>query len=205
MMIKKGVLVLVVLAFMVVASFSAMADDHVLRVGATPVPHAEILEFIQDESCGKCVPCREGTRHMLMLLEKIAAGEAEMKDLKLLERLAYSIEDSALCGLGQTAPNPVLSSLRYFKDEYIAHINDKRCPAGQCSALGGYSVQPDICIGCAKCIKECPHDAIEERTVTPERDEDKKKAKKLAVVNSSKCNECGICIEECPVEAIIKR
>ena len=114
------------------------------------------LEFTVDESCGKCAPCRIGTKRLLQILEKITSGNGEMSDLDLLEELAEYIKANSLCGLGQTAPNPVLSTLRYFRDEYIAHIRDKKCPAGVCKALHSYSIDPQKCVGCGVCAKKLP-------------------------------------------------
>ena len=119
------------------------------------------MNFTQHESCGKCVPCREGTKNMLKILEKIVAGKGEMKDLDLLEELALSVKEGSLCGLGKTAPNPVLSTLKYFRDEYIAHIKDKKCPAGVCTAMKKIVIQPELCKGCTKCARTCPVGAIE--------------------------------------------
>lgn len=118
------------------------------------------LEFTVDESCGKCTPCRIGTRRMLEILEKITKGQATMEDLDKLEELCYHLQSNSLCALGQTAPNPVLSTLRYFRDEYIAHIVDKKCPAGVCKDLLQYKIDPDKCKGCTLCARTCPADAI---------------------------------------------
>ena len=118
------------------------------------------MDFIQDESCGKCTPCREGTRRLLQILEKIAGGRGEDGDIEELENLSFMIREAALCGLGQTAPNPVLSTLRYFRDEYLAHIYDKRCPAKRCVDLLKFEVDPDLCKKCGLCFKSCPADAI---------------------------------------------
>ncbi len=151
------------------------------------------LEFTVDESCGKCPPCRIGTRRMLEILNKITSGKGEPEDLDRLEKLAINIKNSALCGLGQTAPNPVLSTLRYFRDEYEAHIFEKRCPAGQCKALLNYSIDPDKCRGCSLCAKVCPVGAI-----TGE-------IKKPFVIDTSKCIKCGACMEKCKFGAISKK
>ena len=118
------------------------------------------LQFTQDESCGKCVPCREGTKAMLDILDRITRGEGQEGDIELLEELGNTIKKTALCGLGQTAPNPVLSTLRYFRDEYEAHVREKRCPAGVCRALAPYVIHLDKCRGCGRCVKVCPVDAI---------------------------------------------
>ncbi len=150
------------------------------------------LDFTVDESCGKCTPCREGTKRMLEMLEKITSGRGEEGDIEKLEKLAYTIKDSALCGLGQTAPNPVISTIRYFRDEYEAHINDKKCPAGVCKNLLTYYIT-DACIGCTKCARNCPVDCISGEV------------KKLHVIDAEKCIKCGACMEACPVNAIIKK
>ena len=142
------------------------------------------LEFTVDESCGKCTPCRIGTRRMLEILEKITKGQATMEDLDKLEELCYHLQSSSLCALGQTAPNPVLSTLRYFRDEYIAHIVDKKCPAGVCKALLQYKIDPDKCKGCTLCARTCPADAItgsvrEVHMIDPEKGKCKFKNKRL--------------------------
>ncbi len=148
------------------------------------------LEFTVDESCGKCTPCREGTKRMLELLEKITRGEATLHDLDDLESLANSVKDSALCGLGQTAPNPVLSTLNHFRDEYLAHIVEKRCPAGVCKALIKYYITND-CIGCGKCKRNCPTHAISGDI------------KQRHTINPNICIKCGACKLACPVGAIV--
>lgn len=148
------------------------------------------LEFTVDESCGKCTPCRIGTKRMHEILDKITKGQATMEDLDKLEELAYYIKDSALCGLGQTAPNPVLSTLRYFKDEYIAHVRDKKCPAGVCKDLLSYKIDPDKCKGCTLCARTCPNDAIVG------------KLKGAHMIIQDKCVKCGACIEKCRFDAI---
>ena len=157
------------------------------------------LEFTVDESCGKCTPCRIGTKRLYEMLEKITSGKATMEDLDKLEKLCYYIKNNSLCGLGQTAPNPVLSTLRYFKDEYIAHIQDKKCPAGVCKDLLQFSIIKDKCIGCGMCAKQCPAGAIERTDyIAP--------GKKLAAfaIDTAKCVKCGACIDKCKFGAIIK-
>jgi len=150
------------------------------------------LDFTVDESCGKCVPCREGTKRMLEMLEKITSGNGTLADLDKLEELAHSIKDSSLCGLGQTAPNPVLSTLRYFRDEYVAHVVDKKCPAGMCKDLLSIVIV-DGCIGCTACARVCPVNAI-----TGE-------VKKNHVIDQAKCIKCGACIPKCPKKVIVKQ
>jgi NADH-quinone oxidoreductase subunit F len=150
------------------------------------------LSFTQLESCGKCTPCREGTKRLLEILERICEGEGQPEDIDTLERLAKTIKSSALCALGQTAPNPVLTTLRYFRDEYEAHINDKRCPAGGCQALLTYAVVADKCVGCGVCIKACPVNAI-----TGEK-------KKAHVIDPKACVKCGACVPKCKFDAIVQ-
>lgn len=149
------------------------------------------MNFTQHESCGKCVPCREGTKNMLKILEKIVAGKGEMKDLDLLEELALSVKEGSLCGLGKTAPNPVLSTLKYFRDEYIAHIKDKKCPAGVCTAMKKIVIQPELCKGCTKCARLCPVGAIEGTVKQPHH------------INQEKCIKCEACLTNCPFRAIV--
>ncbi len=151
------------------------------------------LEFTVDESCGKCTPCRVGTKRMYEILDKITRGQATMEDLDKLEELCYYVKNNALCGLGQTAPNPILSTLRYFRDEYIAHIKDKTCPAGVCKHLMKYTIDPDKCKGCTLCARNCPVGAIS-GTV-----------KKPHVIDNSKCIKCGACMEKCRFGAISKK
>lgn len=150
------------------------------------------LEFTVDESCGKCTPCRIGTRRMLEILEKITKGQSTMEDLDKLEELCYHLQSNSLCALGQTAPNPVLSTLRYFRDEYIAHIVDKKCPAGVCKDLLQYKIDPDKCKGCTLCARTCPADAIIG------------KVKEVHMINPEKCLKCGACMEKCRFGAIYK-
>ena len=157
------------------------------------------LDFTVDESCGKCTPCRVGTRRLLEILDKIIAGNGEMSDLDKLEELSTYIKSASLCGLGQTAPNPVLSTLRYFRDEYVAHIVDKKCPAGVCKKLLQFKILEDTCIGCGMCAKQCPADAITRTNyIAP--------GHKLAsfAIDPAKCVKCGACMGTCKFKAIIK-
>ncbi len=149
------------------------------------------MNFTQHESCGKCVPCREGTKNMLKILEKIVAGKGEMKDLNLLEELAQTVKDGSLCGLGKTAPNPVLSTLKYFRDEYIAHIKDKKCPAGVCTAMKKIVIEESLCKGCTKCARTCPVGAISGTVKQPHH------------IDQSKCIKCEACLTNCPFKAIV--
>ena len=150
------------------------------------------MNFTKNESCGKCVPCREGTKNMLKILEKIVKGKGEMSDLDTLEELAYTVKDGSLCGLGKTAPNPVLSTLKYFRDEYVAHIRDHKCPAGVCTAMKKIIINPDICKGCTKCARTCPVGAIEGTVKNPHK------------INQAKCIKCEACLNSCPFKAISK-
>ncbi|MBW6515105.1 MAG: NADH-quinone oxidoreductase subunit NuoF [Candidatus Cloacimonetes bacterium] len=151
------------------------------------------LNFTQNESCGKCTFCRVGTKRMLEILTKICDGEGVVEDLQLLEDLAVNIINSSLCGLGQTAPNPVLTTIRYFKDEYLAHIEEKKCPAGVCLNLISYEIIPDKCIGCTVCARKCPVDAISGEV------------KKVHQIDIEKCIKCGVCLDSCKFAAIIKK
>jgi len=150
------------------------------------------LEFTVDESCGKCPPCRVGTKRMYEILERITGGKGEEEDIEKLEILAKNIRASALCGLGQTAPNPVLSTLKYFKDEYIAHVRDKKCPAGVCKSMMSYVIHADACKSCGICAKQCPVGAISGEKKVP------------YVIDQNKCIKCGVCMEKCPFKAIFK-
>ena len=158
------------------------------------------MDFICDESCGKCTPCRIGTKRMLEILTRITDGKATMKDLDELEVLAENIKTNSLCGLGQTAPNPVLSTLKHFREEYVAHIVDKKCPAHICKNLMEYSIEKDKCFGCGVCVKACPADAIVKTDyVAP--------GKRLPAyeIDPQKCVKCGMCIASCKFKAIIKK
>jgi NADH-quinone oxidoreductase subunit F/NAD(P)H dehydrogenase (quinone)/NADP-reducing hydrogenase subunit HndC len=148
------------------------------------------IDFTQDESCGKCTPCREGTRRLLQLLEKICEGRGEPEDIVKLEKLSQVIKESSLCGLGQTAPNPVLSTLRYFRDEYEAHVYEKRCPAKRCVALLKFEIDPELCKSCGLCFRNCPAEAITWKKKEP------------AVIHKEKCIKCMTCFEKCKYGAI---
>lgn len=151
------------------------------------------LNFTVDESCGKCTPCRVGTKRLLEMLDKITAGKATMEDLDKLEDLCNYIKANSLCGLGQTAPNPVLATLKFFREEYVAHIQDKKCPAGVCKALMTYSIEADKCRGCTACARKCPAGAIEG------------KVKEVHTIHTDKCIKCGVCMETCKFGAIVKK
>ncbi|TYQ16465.1 UNVERIFIED_CONTAM: NAD(P)-dependent iron-only hydrogenase diaphorase component flavoprotein [Acetivibrio alkalicellulosi] len=150
------------------------------------------LEFTVDESCGKCPPCRIGTKRMFEILERITGGKGEEGDVEKLEILAKNIKASALCGLGQTAPNPVISTLTYFRDEYTAHVKDRKCPAGVCKSMMQYVISTEPCKNCGICARQCPVDAISGDKKTP------------YVIDQEKCVKCGICMEKCPFKAIFK-
>lgn len=149
------------------------------------------LDFTCKESCGKCVYCRIGTKRMLEILKKICSGEGTTEDIDILEELCISVKDGSLCGLGQTTPNPILITLRYFKDKYIAHIKDHKCPAKQCKKLLTYSIDPDVCKGCTLCARKCPAQAIEGE------------AKKAHKIDQQKCIKCGNCMTVCKSNAVM--
>ncbi|MBQ4602294.1 MAG: 4Fe-4S binding protein, partial [Clostridia bacterium] len=151
------------------------------------------LDFTVDESCGKCAPCRIGTRRLLEILDKIIAGNGTLEDIDKLEELCYYIKSASLCGLGQTAPNPVLSTLKYFRHEHEAHVVDKKCPAGVCKNLLSYVIIEDKCKGCTACSRVCPVGAISGAVKTPH------------VIDTAKCIKCGACIEKCKFDAIVKQ
>ena len=150
------------------------------------------LNFTQNESCGKCTFCRIGTRRMLEILTRITEGKGVLEDIEKLEALAANIIKGSLCGLGQTAPNPVLTTLKYFKHEYLAHIEEKRCPAGVCAALLKYEVDPAKCIGCTACARKCPVGCISGEVKKPHS------------IDQSKCIKCGACFKTCKFGAITK-
>ncbi len=151
------------------------------------------MNFTCNESCGKCTPCREGTKQMLTILERIVKGEGKPEDLDMLQELGEIIKAGSLCGLGKSAPNPVLSTLKYFRDEYIAHIKDKRCPAGVCKSMTHYEIQADLCKGCTKCARNCPVGAISGTLKQPH------------TIDQSKCIKCGACLNNCSFKAIITK
>ncbi len=151
------------------------------------------LEFLQEESCGKCLTCREGIERLLEILNRITEGTGKEQDIELLKELGELVKDTSMCGLGQTAPNPLLSTIKYFKDEYMAHIRDKKCTAGICRALVEYFIIADKCTGCGACMKVCPEEAI------------LGEKKKSYIIDQSKCIKCGICFETCKFDAVVKR
>jgi NADH-quinone oxidoreductase subunit F len=152
------------------------------------------LDFVQKESCGKCVPCRVGTKEMLDILERITQGKGKSEDIDQLQRLAVTVKSGSLCGLGQTAPNPVLTTTKYFREEYEAHISDKRCPALVCEDLLSYYILPDRCQACMICLRNCPAEAI------------KGGKRMIHVIDQSKCTKCGTCLDLCPprFNAVVK-
>lgn len=158
------------------------------------------LEFTVDESCGKCTPCRIGTKRLYEILDKITKGKGTLEDIDKLEELCYHIKTNSLCGLGQTAPNPVLSTLKFFRDEYIAHVVDKKCPAGVCKDLLSYEIEADKCFGCGMCAKQCPADAIQVTDYTAPG-----KKKPAYAIDKDKCVKCGACVASCKFKAIIKK
>lgn len=164
-------------------------DDSTCMVGMAKF----FLDFTAKESCGKCIHCRIGTTRMLEILTRITEGKGQKGDVELLEELCCGIKDGALCGLGQTAPNPVLTTIKYFKDEYIAHIENKTCPAGECSELIEYSINADACRGCTLCARNCPVGAISGTVKNPH------------IIDAEKCIKCGKCIQSCKFGAVVKR
>jgi NADH-quinone oxidoreductase subunit F len=144
------------------------------------------LEFTNDESCGKCSACRDGSAALLDVLTRVSEGRGREGDIELLEELARAVKDASMCGLGQTLPNPVLSTLRYFREEYEAHVKERRCPALACKSLIKYTIDPDLCPGCVACLKACPGGAIRGST------------KHVHVIDQEKCTKCGQCLEVCP-------
>ncbi|MEF2802266.1 MAG: NADH-quinone oxidoreductase subunit NuoF, partial [Acutalibacter sp.] len=151
------------------------------------------LEFTVDESCGKCTPCRVGTKRLLEILNKITSGNGTLEDIDKMEELCYYIKENSLCGLGQTAPNPVLSTLKYYRDEYEAHVVEHRCPAGACKALTNYSIIADQCKGCTLCARNCPVGAISGSVKQPH------------VIDTTKCIKCGVCMEKCKFGAVVRK
>ena len=151
------------------------------------------LEFTVDESCGKCTPCRVGTKRLLEILNKITSGNGTLEDIDKMEELCYYIKENSLCGLGQTAPNPVLSTLKYYRDEYEAHVVEHRCPAGACKALTNYHIDADKCKGCTLCARNCPVGAISGSVKQPH------------VIDTTKCIKCGVCMEKCKFGAVVKK
>jgi len=151
------------------------------------------MTFSQDESCGKCTPCREGTKRMLEILERITGGAGTLEDLDRLERLARLVHKASLCGLGRAAPNPVLSTLDHYRDEYLAHVVGRRCPAKKCMALVHYEINREKCIGCTACARNCPVTCISGERKQPHE------------IDQARCIKCGRCFEVCKFEAVIKK
>ena len=151
------------------------------------------LSFLVEESCGKCTPCREGTYQLYIIVNRITDGKGEKGDIELLEELSETIIDTSLCALGKTAPNPVLSAIKYFEDEYKAHIEKKKCPAGVCKALITYSINPKKCTGCGACLKQCPENAITGDKKEPH------------IIDQGKCIKCGACYDTCNFDAINRK
>jgi ferredoxin len=147
------------------------------------------LDFLKDQSCGKCSSCREGIRRMLEILTRITLGEGQMADLDVLDAMGQAVKVASMCGLGKTAPNPVLSTLRYFRDEYVAHIEDQKCPAGVCKALIEYHIN-EKCNGCGLCLRKCPQEAISGEK------------KELHTIDQEKCIQCGVCFDVCRFDAV---
>ena len=150
------------------------------------------LNFLREESCGKCVPCREGIKQMLDILNRICAGEGRPEDIPLLEEMGEAVADASLCALGGTAPNPVLTTIKYFRDEYEAHIDEQRCPAGVCTALVHYEIDEEKCTGCHLCFRRCPVEAVSGEP------------KKPHTIDAEKCVKCGACYEVCRFDAVAR-
>ncbi|MBQ1250897.1 MAG: 4Fe-4S binding protein, partial [Clostridia bacterium] len=148
------------------------------------------MNFTQNESCGKCVPCREGTKRMLEILERIVSGRGTLEDIELLEELAQVVTETALCGLGKSAAQPVMSTLKSFREEYVAHVVDKKCPAHACTSMRSFVIDPELCKGCSKCARGCPVGAIEGQIKNPFK------------IDQNKCIRCGACESSCPFGAI---
>ncbi len=168
------------------------------------------MEFCAKESCGKCPPCRIGTTRMLEILERICAGQGKPEDIERLEKLGSEVKKNSLCGLGQTAPNPVLTTLRHFRSEYEAHVNEKTCPAGACRSLISFSILPDKCICCGRCVKNCPADCISGQigkapARATEQEREKGKVGRPFVIQSALCIKCGACLDVCPADAVVKK